>query len=235
MASPYDEIAELYDPWSASVTEDVGFYLAEARRSGGPVVELGVGTGRVAIPIAADGIRVIGVDSSRRMLDVCARRAALVAVDVDLRQGDLASPPVAERVPLVIVPFRSYLHLQSAHARRRALRAAHKLLLPDGRLVFDVFAPGPDDIEETHGRWLEREPGIWERAEWDAKARTLTLTVRGEDGQSTMSLAWITADEWRGLLLEAGFEIEAHYGWFDRSPYSGGEDSIWIACRRDDS
>src|SRR5439155_1020155 len=76
MSSPYDSIADLYDPWSASVVEDVAFYLEEARRSGGPVVELGVGTGRIAVPLAADGIRVIGVDSSRRMLDVCARRAA---------------------------------------------------------------------------------------------------------------------------------------------------------------
>jgi SAM-dependent methyltransferase len=169
------------------------------------------------------------------MLDVCARRAALASVDLDLRQGDLSSPPVTERVPLVIVPFRSYLHLQSTPARRRALRAVHELLRPGGRLVFDVFAPSSDDIEETHGRWLEREPGIWERAEWDAPARTLTLTVRGADGQSTMSLAWITSDEWRDLLLEACFEIEEHYGWFDRSPYTGGEDSIWIARRRDDS
>ena len=87
MSSPYDAIAELYDPWSASVVEDVGFYLEEARRAGGPVVELGVGTGRIAVPIAADGIRVIGVDSSRRMLDVCARRAALAGVDLDLRVG----------------------------------------------------------------------------------------------------------------------------------------------------
>ena len=81
MDSPYDSIADLYDPWSASVVEDVGFYLDEARRSGGPVVELGVGTGRIAVPIAADGIRVIGVDSSRGMLEVCARRAALAGVE----------------------------------------------------------------------------------------------------------------------------------------------------------
>src|SRR5206468_10764449 len=89
MSSPYDSIAELYDPWSASVVEDVAFYLEEARRSGGPVIELGVGTGRIAIPIAAEGIRVIGVDSSRGMLDVCARRAALAGVELDLRAGDL--------------------------------------------------------------------------------------------------------------------------------------------------
>ena len=77
MASPYDAIAELYDPWSVSVVEDVDFYLEEARRSGGPVLELGVGTGRIAVPIAADGIRVIGIDSSRAMLEVCAEVSGL--------------------------------------------------------------------------------------------------------------------------------------------------------------
>jgi ubiquinone/menaquinone biosynthesis C-methylase UbiE len=66
--SEYDAIARIYDPWSRSVTEDVPFYLEEARRAGGPVVELGIGTGRIAVPIAADGIRVIGVDSSSAML-----------------------------------------------------------------------------------------------------------------------------------------------------------------------
>jgi SAM-dependent methyltransferase len=230
-ASPYDAIAELYDPWSASVTEDVGFYLEEARRAGGPVVELGVGTGRIAVPIAVDGIRVIGVDASRGMLDVCARRAALAGVELDLRVGDLRDPPLHERVPLVICPFRSYLHLHTNAERRRALAAARRVLLPGGRLTFDVFAPAADDVEETHGRWLEREPGIWERAIWDTDRRTLTLTVRGPGGEATMALAWKEPDEWRALLAETGFEIEACYGWFDRSPYTGGEDSVWIARR----
>lgn len=229
-ASPYDSIAELYDPWSASVTEDVAFYLEEARRSGGPVVELGVGTGRIAVPIAADGIRVLGVDSSRRMLDICARRAALAGVELDLRVGDLSAPPVDERVPLVICPFRSYLHLQTDGERRQALAAARDLLVPEGRLVFDVFTPGAGDIDETHDRWLEREPGIWERAVWDTTARTLTLSVRGADtAETTMALAWIDPEEWRALLGETGFEVDECYGWFDRSPFTGGEDTIWVA------
>ena len=232
MATPYDAIAELYDPWSASVTEDVGFYLEEARRSGGPVVELGVGTGRIAVPIAADGIRVIGVDSSRGMLDVCARRAALAGVEVDLRVGDLRDPPVRERVPLVICPFRSYLHLQTDEERREALAAARTLLRPDGRLAFDVFTPAADDIEQTQDRWLEREPGIWERAVWDTERRTLTLSVRRENAEATtMTLAWIEPDEWGRLLEEAGFDLEASYGWFDRSPFAGGEDTIFVARR----
>jgi len=225
----YDAIAELYDPWSASVVEDVAFYLEEARRSGGPVVELGVGTGRIAVPIAADGIRIIGVDSSRGMLDICAHRAALAGVEVDLRVGDLREPPVQERVPLVICPFRSLLHMHSDEDRRRALRSVRKLLVPGGRFVFDVFAPSADDIAETHGRWLEREPGIFERAVWDMRERTLTLTVRGDKGEATMALAWLTPEEWQSLLEDEGFEIEACYGWFDRMAYKDGEDSVWIS------
>jgi SAM-dependent methyltransferase len=231
MSSPYDTIAELYDPWSASVVEDVAFYLEEARRSGGPVVELGVGTGRIAVPIAADGIRVIGVDSSRGMLDVCARRAALAGVELDLRVGDLREPPIVERVPLVICPFRSLLHMHTDDDRRGVIEAAHDLLLPGGLFVFDVFAPDAQDIEQTQGRWVEREPGIFEHAVWDEDARTLTLSVRGQAGETTMSLAWLAPDEWRTLLEAVGFEIEACYGWFDRTPYCGREDTVWVARR----
>ena len=234
-ASPYDTIAELYDPWSRSVTEDVGFYVAESRKSGGTVVELGVGTGRIAIPIAEKGKRVIGVDSSREMIAACRRRAeaADVAELLDLRLGDLRNPPLDEQVPLVICPFRSYLHLADDGERIEALEAARASLVPGGRLIFDVFAPKPDDIAETHGRWLEREPGIYERAHWDEDARTLTLSVRGPEGKgaATMSLAWISRDEWQELLEEAGFAVEAVYGWFDRTPYRDGEDMIFVARR----
>jgi len=229
--SSYDAIAELYDPWSASVVEDVAFYLEEARRSGGPVVELGVGTGRIAVPIAADGISVIGVDSSRRMLDVCARRAALAGVQLDLRVGDLRQPPVSERVPLVICPFRSLLHMHTDEDRLSVLAAAYDLLVPGGRFVFDVFAPDAADIAQTHERWLEREPGIFEHAVWNETARTLTLTVRDDQLETTMALAWLSPKEWQALLEVAGFEIEACYGWFDRSPYRGREDTVWIGRR----
>jgi SAM-dependent methyltransferase len=232
--SPYDAIAELYDPWSRSVTEDVPFYVAEARKAGGPIVELGVGTGRIAVPTARAGIAVIGIDSSPAMLDVCrhAAEAAGVTELLDLRLGDLAAPPVSERVSLVTCPFRSYLHLPDEESRLAALAAVRELLLPDGRFVFDVFAPRRDDIRDTHGRWIEREPEIFERADWDEEARTLTLSVRGPGGEATMRLAWLTAREWRTTLAAAGFEVERCYGWFDYRPYRGGEDMVFIATRR---
>ena len=195
------------------------------------MVELGVGTGRIAVPVALAGVRVIGVDSSRGMLEVCRRHAEAAGIEgwIDLRQGDLRSPPVSERVPLVTAPFRSFLHLGDDAARLEALRAARRLLAAGGRLVFDVFAPSREDVEETHGRWIEREPGIWERAEWDEGARVLSLAVRGPEGETRMQLAWLPADRWGELLEEAGFEVVARYGWFDRRPEDGGEDTVWVA------
>jgi SAM-dependent methyltransferase len=231
--SSYDAIASLYDPWSRSVIEDVTFYVREARMSGGPIVELGVGTGRIAVPTALAGVPIIGVDSSREMLGMCRARAeeAGVAQLLDLRLGDLRRPPVSECVPLVTCPFRSLLHLDSEEARLECLRAVRELLEPGGRFVFDVFAPSRADIEETHGRWLEREPGIWERAQWDLERRVLTLGVRGPSGTTTMRLAWLSSAEWHSLLERTGFEVLGCYGWFDLRPYAGGEDTVWIARR----
>jgi SAM-dependent methyltransferase len=229
--SAYDHIARLYDPWSRSVVEDIEFYVEEARRSGGPVVELGVGTGRIAIPTAAAGIRVIGVDSSAGMLEVARERAGQAGVALDLRLGDFREPPVAETVPLVTIPFRSFLHVQTDDERRSVLRAVARLLEPDGRFVFDVFCPGPEDIAETHARWLEREPGIFERADWDERGQTLTLRVRGRGTAAELRLAWLSVGQWREILGGEGFVVEELFGWFDRSQWDDHEDSIWV-CRK---
>jgi len=226
--SAYDRIARLYDPWSVSVVEDVDFYVGEAMRSGGPVLELGVGTGRIAVPIAQAGVRVVGVDSSEGMLAIAREAAAAAGVEVDLRFGDLRDPPVDEEFALVVIPFRTLLHMQTDDDRRAALHAVRSRLKDGGRFVFDVFTPGADDIADTHGRWLEREPGIFERADWDEAARTLVLRVSGDGAEAELSLAWLPIERWRELLAEEGFAVEGLYGWFDRTPYAGHEDSIWV-------
>jgi hypothetical protein len=133
----------------------------------------------------------------------------------------------------VICPFRSLLHLPTEVEKLAALEAARRLLVPRGRFVFDVFAPSRDDIEETHGRWIEREPEIFERADWDEAKRTLTLSVRGGESAATMQLHWLSRAEWERLIAAAGFELEALYGWFDRRPFDGGEDMIFV-CRGGD-
>jgi SAM-dependent methyltransferase len=230
----YDRIAAIYDPWSRSVTEDVEFYVEHALAVEGPVVELAVGTGRVAIPVARAGRRVIGVDSSPAMLAVAraAAREAGVEKLLDLRVGDLRKPPVSERVDLVICPFRSLLHMRTEDEKLFALRAARDLLVDGGAFVFDVFAPSREDIEETNGRWLEREPGIFERADWDEDSRTLSLSVRSDAAETTFGLHWLSAPEWFRLLDEAELAVEALYGWFDGRPYDGDEDMVFVTRRR---
>jgi len=233
--SLYDDIARIYDPWSRSVVEDIDLYVGEAIASGGPVVELAVGTGRIAVPIAEAGVPVIGVDQSAGMLAVAREFAEERGVSdrVDLRLGDLRMPPVSERVPLVICPFRTLLHMTDSVDKRKALEAAHSVLASAGRFVFDVFAPSREDIEETDGRWLEREPGIFERADWDEEARRLTLSVRSGDTAAAMTLHWLDLDEWLAVIDQAGFDVEQLYGWFDRRPFEGGEDMIFVCKRRD--
>lgn len=230
----YDQIARIYGPWSLSVTEDVAFYVEHALASGGPVVELAVGTGRIAVPIARAGVPVIGVDTSPGMLEVARQAAADAGVSdlLDLRLGDLREPPVSERVPLVICPFRSLLHMETEDEKLRALRAARSLLADDGHFVFDVFAPSREDIAETDGLWLEREPGIFERADWDESSRTLSLAVRSDDVQTRFDLHWLSAPEWLRLLDEADLEVDALHGWFDARPYADHEDMVFVTRRR---
>ena len=230
MTTAYDRLGPAYDAWCRSVLEDIPFYVDLAVRTGGPVLELGVGSGRVAVPTALAGISVVGVDSSPAMLELARRRAEPHAVDLRLVEADMLSLPDLGRFRLVTIPFRALLHLSSDAERRAVLSAAHDRLWPGGVLAFDVFHPDATDIAETHDRWLEREPGIWERATWEAVTQRLELAVRTDDSEATMDLWWLDPADWHRLLAEAGFEDVEAYGWFDRTPLvPGGTESVWVA------
>ena len=168
----YDGLAPLYDHWAEHMTEDVPFYVSLAREAGpGPVVELAVGTGRVAVEIARQtGRRVVGIDLSAGMLARARARAADAGVSalVDLRQGDmreLGRGPLALDAPaaLVICPFRSLLHLRGA--RKAALfQAVHDTLAPGGRFAWNSFVFDPHVAASNDG-YAARHGELWEYIE----------------------------------------------------------------------
>jgi len=196
------------------------------------VLEIGVGSGRVAVPTALAGIAVVGVDTSAAMLELARRRAAPHSLDLTLVQADMRDLPELGTFPLVTVPFRAFLHLRDDDERLAVLRALYHRLDPGGTLAFDVFHPDRLDIAETQGRWIEREPGVDERALWDESSRRLELAVRAGDVYAEMELWWVEPHRWRALLDEAGFERIRAYAWFDRRPLEpDSTDSVWTARR----
>jgi SAM-dependent methyltransferase len=219
---PFDVIASFYDALMANRSADVEFYVQEAVRAGTPVVELGVGTGRIAIPTARAGIHVIGVDASLAMLEICRRRASEEGVSdrLTLAVGDFRDPGL-EHVQARLVTVLS------------ALRAARGLLARGGRFIFDVFAPSAATLSAGDIGWVEWEPGIWHRTKWDAATRTARVSLRTNTLHEDLCSSWLSRDEWRTLLARAGLVPEAVHDAFDRRPYPGSQDSIWVAVPAD--
>lgn len=136
MSSWYDAWAHRYADWTVGITADVPFYAALAREADGPLVELAVGDGRVAIPVAqATGRRVIGIDASPAMLAQARVRAAEEGVQLDLREGDMREFELDEPAALIYCPGRSLLHLPTWADRRRCFERVAVSLRPGGRFA----------------------------------------------------------------------------------------------------
>src|SRR4051795_12874418 len=141
MSGFYDTWADRYGDLSPSVSADVPFYVGLACEADGPLVELAVGTGRVAIPVAqATGSRVIGIDSSTGMLAQARLRAAEHGVELDLREGDIRDLEIEEPAALIYCPARSLLHLPTWADRRRCFERVAASLQPNGRFAWNAFA-----------------------------------------------------------------------------------------------
>ena len=224
--SSYDGFAPIYDVWSADMTEDVDFYVDLARQADGPVVELAVGTGRVAIPIAEQtGKPVVGIDSSSAMLAVARERTAAAGVELDLREGDMRDFSLDEPVALVICPARSLLHLPTWSDRRRVFERVAASLRPGGRFAWNAFAFDHRVAARLDGEW--QDDPVRHRIDYAPADNRIDIEV--ENG-SAISLWWVTRGEWEGLLDVSGLETEALYGWFDRRAFDEtSREFVWIA------
>jgi len=246
---------EIYDhlDWPAG-GPDVGFLVDLASESGGPVLELACGTGRVLWPIAEAGIEAVGLDLHEGMLDAAeAKRPGYpkeVGERVRLVQGDMTGFNLNQRFKFIYITFRSFQALMTPQAQRECLRCVWRHLEPGGRLMINLFDPrlarcdmefdGPLDACTVHNpvTGLDVEQQALERMN-DPLSQTLkmlwVLRERGGDGgvvreeYERLDLRWTYRYEMRYLFECCGFEVLAEYSDFEKSPPVYGMEQVWVA------
>lgn len=212
--SEYDSWAPVYDAWAADMTEDVADYVSLAREADEPVVELMVGSGRVAIEVVrATGKPVLGIDSSPAMLEIARERS--VGLPLELRLGDVRELKLEEPAALIYVPFRSLLHLRGWHEKRRVFERVAASLRPGGRFAFNAFAFSHAIAAQLDGTTQDQNGVVHTLRYVPADSR---IEIE-RDGAATIRLWWATKSEWEGLLDVAELEVEALYGSFDHRPF----------------
>ena len=255
----YDTLADLglfYDHTGVYQTRgDVDFYVAEAARAEGKVLELASGTGRVLIPIARSGREIVGVERSRQMIERCRAKVAAEPSEVrdriTLHEADMRDFALDERFPLAIIPFRPLQHLTSIDDQLTCLDAVRRHLAPGGRLIFDVFnpdllrlaTPATEEFEDTPETPLPDGSRFRRTGRITAVHRLgqvsdveLIYYVTSADGETdrrvhAFPMRWYWRIELEHLLSRAGFTIDEVYGNFDRSPLVDSSPEIVVVAR----
>ncbi|MFQ5844328.1 MAG: class I SAM-dependent methyltransferase [Planctomycetota bacterium] len=251
----YDALADIYDVWvesaAALTARHPPFYGKRYIATEGPVVELGVGNGRIMITAAQKGKDVTGVDSSPAMIELCRRRAEEAGVlnRLTLLRADFRDFLLPEPAALIAMPFHTIGHLLSVEDKRAGLSHIRSQLRPGGSFVFDhfVFDPGQAArhtapqlrAEFTHSR-SGRDAILWVSARHDRKSQRMRIVARTDEldpmgvvvrsRYNRVDFSWLEPDQARALLTETGFEVEAVYGDYDETPFDhSSQEQIWVA------
>jgi SAM-dependent methyltransferase len=236
---------------------DVGFFVEEAKEAGGPVLELGCGTGRVLIPVARSGIRIVGLDSSTHMLRVCRQRLETEHVEVRSRvtllRADMREFDLRDRFNLVTMPFRSFHHLLTVNDQLACLSSIREHLAACGLLILDVNAFGhlvngtvgqesgnEPDFYLPDGRSVQLRHRIVVRNQYEQVVDAQVIyRIAFPDGRQqrlvqALRLRYTSRFELEHLLARSGFELRNVYGGYDRVPFgtTTSEEFLVVAMRR---
>jgi SAM-dependent methyltransferase len=239
-------LAEFYDEVVPYRTrQDVSFFVEMAQRCGGPVLEIGCGTGRVLIPTAQAGIEILGLDAAPSMLSICRKKLSgeplqVQAKVLDLVEADMRAFELGRKFSLVTIPFRPFQHLLTVEDQLNALRSIQRHLVVGGKLILDIFNPSlsyltdeqflaehGDEPEFTtaDGRKVIRRARIISRDYFNQITdNELTYYVTHTDGREErlvhrFPMRYLFRFEAEHLLERCGFSVEEIYADYDKSPY----------------
>ena len=250
---------EIFDLQSVAIAAgsthdgDVGFFRRLAAELGGPILEIGCGTGRVSAALAADGFEVVGIDQSAAMLRLAAERLAGLPSEVAGRlrflPADMTALDLGRQFALVVAPSRVFQFALTSDAQRAALRACKAHLEPGGRLVLDLFDPrleyvAPGGVFPPRTGQLAH-PKTGNRVEWEIVGRepdpirqlvvsdwrAREIGPEGEvlrDETERLVLRWSTRSEMRLLFELEGLEVVDEFGDFEGGPPAYGAEQVWV-------
>jgi len=252
----FEDIGLLYDHVGVyNARADIGFYVDEARRTDGKILEIASGTGRVLLPIARAGKEITGVELSRKMIERCRERVATEPDDVRERitlvEGDMRDFSVDDRFALAIIPFRPMQHLMTIEDQLSCLDAIRRHLVPGGRLIFDVFnpdlarigSPVAGEMNDTPETPLPDGSSFRRSARMVAVHRTdqvndveLVYYLTFPDGTTArrvhaFGMRWYMRPELEHLVARAGFTLDTIYGNFDRSILTDASPEMIVVAR----
>lgn len=244
---PFYRDARNYDALNSVLTlADVPFYTEEAKRTGGPVLDLACGTGRLTIPIAQRGVEIVGLDQSASMLAHARAKAAEAGVHIDWVEADCRQFELGRKFALIFIGFNSMQHLHE-HASLASLFArVRSHLAPGGRFIFDVFNPSIPILNRDYSeRFVERHyPSpdgrgmitIEQIAVYDDAAQVNRITwyfsLPGDKDfrAAQLDLRLFFPQELDLLVTTNGFTIMEKSGNFERKPFAGGDLKQIVVC-----
>jgi SAM-dependent methyltransferase len=249
----YDVFARFYDLDTEGHEEDLDFWLSLARRTGGPVLELACGTGRVMLPLAEHGFSVVGIDISPGMLAIAREKlsAAGVLDRTELVEGDVLTLELHRQFPLAIVALNSFGHFNEEGEPERALERIRAHLQPGGVLALDLTNPVPGAFGDTSGLLIHDYTRDGPEPDWQTvKLRSQVLAPVDQEvdvsvfydevgpaGEVRRTLAsfvlrYFYRNELRLLVERAGLVVEDFYGGYDLQPLTEDSDRLILIARR---
>lgn len=243
----YYRDARQYDAENDDYALDIPFYVERAKRSGGPVLEIGCGTGRVTLPIAREGIEIVGLDVAPAMLARLRDKAANEGLPIALVEADCRDFTLGRPFPLIICPFSAMQHLQERASIESFLDRVRGHLAAGGNFIFDVFNPNVDILASGAGgrvrmfTYTDEESGeevfVEEMTDYDDAAQVSHITWyctgggSGEIREETIHLRCFYPQELDAMLRYNRFEILEKLGKFSGEPFVAGLGRQIIVCR----
>ena len=242
------KIARIYDKLFKGVTGDLAFYLNEAKKANGKILELGVGTGRIYLPIVKEKLPIIGLDNSSSMLNELRKKARTMNLKINVYKKDMKNFRFKSKFALIIIPYGAFLHLENKEEQFNALKNISKHLKKGGKLILNFFNPDLQLISKGKVKHMSlfKDPSsgttfqIVEMTNYDMSnqmIKTLYIINEQKNWKKTKQKMYITVryvfrKQFEKLLKEAGFKSFKLYGGFNGEPFSErSTEMLWVISK----